>query len=44
MISFIEVSANIGAINTKGIKGFFNSIYKLKCKIKVKNNGKDNIN
>ena len=30
MISFIEVSANIGAINTKGIKGFFNRIYKLK--------------
>ena len=35
MISFIEVSANIGAINTKGIKGFFNRIYKLKCRVKV---------
>ena len=35
MISFIEVSANIGAIDTKGIKGFFNRIHKLKCKMKL---------
>ena len=35
MKQFIEIAANIGSINTKGLKGLFNRLIKMKYKTKL---------
>lgn len=35
MKQFIEIAANIGSINTKGLKGLFNKLIKMKYKTKL---------